>query len=153
MQKLFGIPAHPLLVHLPVVLIPLVGVAAIAIALRRDWRQRFGVTLAVLSAVSCVAVILAKQSGEAMFHYMNQAPAISRHEDLAKVTVVLTGLLFLAIVAMVGAHRRGMAKTRSRLSVALSSVTIVLAIFAIVGTIQTGHEGAKVTWQSGQAGG
>lgn len=153
MQKIFGVPAHPLLVHLPVVLVPLVAIAAIVLALRRTWRQRFGLTLIGASAVACVAIVVAKQSGEAMFEYMNQAPAISRHESLANVTVVLTGLMFLAVVAMIGASRRGMAKPRSALAVALSCITIVVASMAIVGTIQTGHEGAKVTWNSNQPGG
>lgn len=153
MQKIFGVPAHPLFVHLPVVLVPLVAIAAIIFALRRPWCQRFGLTLVGASAVACGAIVLAKQSGEAMFEYMNQAPAIHRHESLANVTVGLTGLMFLSIVAMVGAQRRGMSKPRSALAVTLSSITIVVAALAIVGTIQTGHEGAKVTWSSGQSGG
>jgi uncharacterized membrane protein len=153
MQKIFGLPAHPLMVHLPVVLVPLVAVAAIVLALRRDLRQRFGTALIAASALSCVAIFLAKESGEGMFVYMNQAPAISRHQSLAKVTVILTFLLFIAIVVMVVAHRKGKARPRSRTAVALSSVTIALALLAFVGIIQTGHEGAKVTWQSGKAGG
>jgi uncharacterized membrane protein len=152
-EKIFGLPAHPLLVHLPVILVPAVAVAAIALAFRNDWRRRFGLSLIVASAVSCVAIFLAKESGEGMFHLMREAPSIHRHETLAKVTVVLTGLLFWSIVAMVVAQRRGMAKPRTRMAVGLSTIAVVLALLTIVGTIQTGHEGAKVTWQSGQAGG
>jgi preprotein translocase subunit SecG len=141
------------MVHLPIVLVPLVAIAAMLLALRRDLRQRFGLALIGASALSCVAVFLAKQSGEGMFQYMNQAPAIARHQSLAKVTVILTFLLLIAIVAMVVAQRQGKARPRSRTAVALSSVTIALSLLAFVGIIQTGHEGAKVTWQSGKAGG
>lgn len=36
----FGLPAHPLVVHAVVVLLPLAAVAAIAAALVPRWRQR-----------------------------------------------------------------------------------------------------------------
>ena len=44
---LFGLPAHPLLVHIPIVLLPLVGIGAIAIACLRQARQRFGTAVLV----------------------------------------------------------------------------------------------------------
>jgi uncharacterized membrane protein len=153
MEKIFGLPAHPLMVHLPVVLIPLVAIAAVLLAVRRDWRARFGTALAVTSALSCVSVFVAKESGEAMFEYMNQAPAIDRHQSLADTTVILTFLLFIAIAAMVFLQRRAGKRATTRLAVVASIVTISLAVMATVGTIATGHEGAKVTWETKAAGG
>ena len=41
-SKLFGLPAHPLFVHVPVVLIPLVGIGAIAMAFSARVRDRYG---------------------------------------------------------------------------------------------------------------
>ena len=38
---IFGIPAHPLLVHAVVVLLPLAAVCAAALAVRPSWRQRY----------------------------------------------------------------------------------------------------------------
>ena len=40
--NLFGLPAHPLLVRIPVALIPLCAVGAIVIVLSASWRQRIG---------------------------------------------------------------------------------------------------------------
>lgn len=153
MQKIFGLPAHPLMVHLPIVLIPVVSIAAMLLAMRREWRGRFGLALIAASAVSCVAIFVAKQSGEELFALMNQAPDIAHHESLADTTLMFTLALFVSIVAMVFFHRRGTAKKRSRLAVGLSAVTIVLAVLATVGTIQTGHEGAKLSWQKVASGG
>ena len=144
MQKIFGLPAHLLMVHLPVVLIPAVAIAAVLIAVRRDWRGRFGLATAGASLLSIGAVILAKESGEGMFTLMNEAPDINRHESLANTTVILTILLFVAIVTMVYLHRRAGKRTTSRLAVAVSVITIALAVLATVGTIATGHEGAKL---------
>jgi uncharacterized membrane protein len=153
MEKIFGLPAHPLMVHLPVVLIPVVAIAAVLLAVRRDWRSRFGIALVIASALSCVAVFVAKESGEAMFEYMNQAPAIDRHESLADTTLIFTFLLFFAIAAMVFLQRRAGKRATTRLAVVVSVATIGLAVMATVGTIATGHEGAKVTWEEKTAGG
>ncbi len=144
MQKIIGLPAHLLMVHLPVVLIPAVGIAAVLIAVRREWRGRFGLTTAGASLLSVGAVILAKQSGEGMFILMKEAPDIKRHQSLGNATVILTILLFVAIVTMMSLHRRAGKRTTSPLAVAVSVITIALAVMATVGTIATGHEGAKI---------
>jgi hypothetical protein len=144
MEKIFGLPAHLLMVHLPVVLIPAVAIAAVLLAIRREWRGRFGLATAGASLLSVASVILAKESGEGMFILMNEAPAIDRHESLANTTVILTILLFVAIATMVYLHRRSGKRNTSRLAVVVSVVTIALAVLATVGTIATGHEGAKI---------
>jgi uncharacterized membrane protein len=144
MEKIFGLPAHLLMVHLPVVLIPAVAVAAVLLAVRREWRTRFGLATVGASLVSVVAVILAKESGEGMFVLLKEAPDIKRHQSLANATVILTILLFVAIATMVYLHRRAGKRTTSRLAIAFSVITVVLAVLATVGTIATGHEGAKI---------
>lgn len=153
MEKIFGLPAHPLLVHLPVVLVPVVAICAVMLALRKDWRRRFGRTLVAASAVSCVAVFMAKQSGEALFELMQQAPDIRRHEQLSDTTMILTLLLFASIVGMVVMDRRNGNRKTSRLSMGLSFLSIGFAVLALVGTIATGHEGAKITWEQVSKGG
>ena len=50
-ETFFGLPAHPLMVHLPVVLIPLAGIIAIVFAFRPAWLDRFGWHLVVLSGL------------------------------------------------------------------------------------------------------
>src|ERR1700733_6072239 len=44
-----GLPAHPLFVHVPVVLIPATVVAAVVFTVKPDWFQRYGIALAVVS--------------------------------------------------------------------------------------------------------
>jgi hypothetical protein len=47
-----GLPAHPLFVHVPVILIPTTVVAAIVLVLRPAWLSRYGVALALASIVA-----------------------------------------------------------------------------------------------------
>jgi hypothetical protein len=65
-SRAFGLPAHPLLVHIPVVLVPLLGVAVVVLALRPAWRARYGPAAAVSAVVTMVGAILAAGAGEAL---------------------------------------------------------------------------------------
>ena len=47
-----GLPAHPLFVHVPVVLIPTTVVAAVVFVFKREWLARYGIALAVVSIVA-----------------------------------------------------------------------------------------------------
>src|SRR3954452_24462816 len=59
----FGLPAHPLILHVPVVFVPLLGLAAIALAIRP--RERFALPVAAFSVVTLAATLLTVGAGEA----------------------------------------------------------------------------------------
>src|SRR6201992_2447006 len=61
-----GLPAHPLFVHVPVVLIPVTLVAAIALVVRPDWMRRYGIALSLASVVAMSSVFLTMQAGGAL---------------------------------------------------------------------------------------
>ena len=46
-----GLPAHPLFVHVPVVLIPTTVVAAVVFMIKPQWLSRYGIALAVAALV------------------------------------------------------------------------------------------------------
>src|SRR5919198_3356924 len=55
-HRAFGLPAHPLLLHVPVILVPLAGLAALAFCARPAWLDRYGLGLGVLAVVTALAV-------------------------------------------------------------------------------------------------
>lgn len=63
LESIGELPSHPLFVHAPVVLMPLVALFALVLTLRPPWRQRAGVTLPIVSAGLAVATYLAMLSG------------------------------------------------------------------------------------------
>jgi hypothetical protein len=65
-DQILGLPAHPLLVHVPVVLVPLATIGAVLVAVRASWRRSLAVVVAVLAVGGAVGVLLATQSGEAL---------------------------------------------------------------------------------------
>ena len=42
-DRAFGLPAHPLLIHAPLVFVPILGLAALALAANSGWFDRHGV--------------------------------------------------------------------------------------------------------------
>src|ERR1044072_5252385 len=61
----FGLPAHPLIIHVPVIFVPILGLAAIALASWPTRQGRWGVPVAIFSVVPLAATLLAVGAGEA----------------------------------------------------------------------------------------
>jgi uncharacterized membrane protein len=147
---LFGLPAHPLLVHLPIVLLPLVGIGAIAIAVSPRARQRFGVLVLVLAGVAFVGTLLAAGSGEALVDSVPNSPALREHVNLAGTMRPLALLLLLVIAGIVVLDRWSLrGKTLPRGSMIVAAVlTIGVALGTNGWLVAVGHNGAEATWQN-----
>ena len=159
MDKIFDLPAHPLFSHFPIVLAPLVALAAIVIALRPAWRNAAGPVIVGASVVSLVSIFFARQSGEEMFELLNREPSIDKHEELANQSLLLWLLFVVATAAMVVLHRRGGrgagaatgaptgsgGSLRTVVSV-LAALSILTGVVSSVWIARTGHEGAKSHW-------
>src|ERR1700678_880381 len=61
-----GLPAHPLFVHVPVVLIPTTVVVALVFMVRLEWLSRYGIALALVSIVAMSSIFLTMQAGAAL---------------------------------------------------------------------------------------
>lgn len=100
-DELFGLPAHPLLVHIPVVVIPL----ALFVALVALWpRVRRGAALAaaVLALVGGVGAVLAIGAGESLQSDVRETETVEEHvEQGDRVEVPAIAFAVLAIAAAV----------------------------------------------------
>lgn len=154
MLKLFDLPAHTFFVHAPVVLIPLVSLAAAAIAVKNDWRRRYGWLVLGGAVATVIATWLAVSSGQAFDEFLDGAVPTARHEQLAQQTMILVILLAAVVVGLVLGGRRadrragdgGTSPASRRAAIALAALTITLAAAATVWVARTGHEGTRITW-------
>jgi uncharacterized membrane protein len=149
-KTLFGLPAHPLLVHIPVVLIPLVGIATIVIALSARARRSVGWVVVALAAVAFVGTILAAGSGEQLEDSVPSSPALTEHTEHAANLRPLAFVLLLSVLAIVLIDRRvrrGASPPRL-VPVAAALVAIVLAVTTTGYLVSVGHSGAEATWKS-----
>jgi uncharacterized membrane protein len=158
-DKLFGLPAHPLLVHVPVVLVPLAGIIAIILAIKSGWLDRYGWWLVGISGVGAVGALLAAGSGEKLEGHIvaaeGESSALEKHADFGDSAKVVALLFFLIVVAIV-VFRRWSAKkaanggkdvARVGAAAILTSVLLVVSGGAATFMVaKAGHQGAKVTW-------
>ena len=175
LEKLFGLPAHPLMVHLPVVLIPLSGIIAIVFAFKTAWLDRYGWHLVAITFVGAVGGVLAAGSGEGLAALQRRAgvplqAGADDHFELGE-TARNMGLLFFLVVFAVVAVRwyarkqaadidDGADSLWSRLNtkgvaIAMAVVLVLSAGAATYSISAAGHQGAKLVWDqsSGTQGG
>lgn len=157
-----GVPTHPLLIHVPVVLVPLLALLAIAYALVPFVRPHTRWVLGLLALGTPIGALLAKLSGDAFFRRMQERdqitegfiPTIENHQQLGTLTLYATialGVVTLALVYLVG-PRLGAAAAASGagssgvLQVVVKALSVVAAVVSLYYVIRTGDSGAKAVW-------
>ncbi len=147
-----GIPAHPLLVHVPVVLVPMLVLVTIGYAVLPRWRDRVGWAVVVLAVAAPLGAWAAVLSGNAFRHRLisrGVAPAIltriDGHMRLGNLTLWATVTLALIGLATVYLSRRP-----KRPAPWLSALMVVLIVLAgaVAGyyVVRTGDAGAHIVW-------
>jgi uncharacterized membrane protein len=146
-HRAFGLPAHPLLLHVPVVVVPVAGLAALVLLARPAWLARYGAALGVLSVVATAATILTVGAGQAFRADRSGFGGGPGGEESSR----------LAVRAR--ADRDDLPAPVSRLlsapplGAALRVAAAGLAIASIFFVIRTGHLGAQLTWEQPEGGG
>lgn len=157
-----GLPFHPLILHVPVVLIPVTVIAAIVLALRADWLERYGIALAVVSIVTMSSIFLTMHAGSALeqeLHLQGRAAQlIHEHSHAANILAVLyvlfTACLILAFAAARISGGRptglGLADTVLGPRAMFGALRVLLLVLAVAGgffVFRVGDLGAKAVWQ------
>ncbi len=166
MGEIFGTPAHPLLVHIPVVLLPLLAIAAIVMAAKPALRRRLTWALFGSTLVTAAVTILATRSGQRLRHALQPAlgSTADRHMQLGNQTALLATIFFVGATCMtvidrwylprVAAKRSEVQSARvAILSAVLASLVAPVGVATAVWAIRTGHEGARITWEGVDVGG
>src|SRR5215207_9297131 len=100
-DQLFDIPAHPLLVHVPVVFTPLAALGAVVIVARARWRRRFGWLVVAFAAFAAIGMQLATWSGEGLEDRIDPNESVEKHIDLAGTARPLVFVFFALVAAYV----------------------------------------------------
>ena len=139
-----GLPLHPLVIHISIVLIPLVAIGALVMSYLPSFSRRYGKLILIIAIVAQASLFFAKVTGEAFEEILDKE--MGRHAELGEIAPFIT----LPMVALIYLRWRldrsgatvGSAWVRRLTSVAL----IVAAIASIVVIVLVGHSGAESVW-------
>ena len=182
-DQLFDLPAHALLVHVPIVMVPLALLAAL-VALVPIARRPTALAAAAFALVGAVGAVLAVGAGEKLQDRVRETDQIEEHTESGE-AVELPAIVF-AVLAVGGAavevgRRRarpdgpggparpagdqlvsdgpGAAPATLRSPLPAWVPVIVLAASAVAGAyttytvVEAGHSGSKAVWSGTTTGG
>lgn len=161
-SELNGLPLHPLIVHVPVVLVPLSLIGVVAALIRPAWKRWLLPLVTGALGASVIAIQLAVGSGRELRGTLGESKLIERHEDLALQARPLVLVFFLLVAAALYLDRRGdrapdgaenaQASTgatsmQARLATAALPLALVAGVVATAWVVRTGEAGSKATWE------
>lgn len=163
--SIFGLPAHPLVVHVPVVLVPLAFIGALGL-FWEPWRRRFGWATVILTGVGGVFTQLAVSSGQGLEEQVRESRALEDHIDMGEALRPWLLLFFLAVIGFLLLDRRLRARAAAGDEASARDTggrfiggprligTFVLAVLlgamSVYWVQAIGHSGAKATWERTQ---
>ena len=160
--KINGLPAHILLVHAVIVLVPLAAVMLVASATWPAARARLGILTPAVALVALALVPVAMNAGKWLRDHLqgnlgNTNPRIIRHTHLGYHLWPWALALFIVSAAVWVLGRRyelswrsNGATTRAALPVWVTAMVAVVAIGVALGTVielyRIGDSGSKAVW-------
>lgn len=138
-----GLPVHTLVVHAVVVLVPLAALGAIAIAVRRPWRRRYGVLVAIAAALGAALTPVATASGEALERRVGNP---GTHAALGDQLIWFVIPLLVLVLALVALDRRGPTRSSASLLQVVAALVVVAALATTVQVVRIGDSGARAAW-------
>ncbi|GGY09536.1 DUF2231 domain-containing protein [Streptomyces anandii] len=155
MSLINGLPAHVLLVHVVVVLVPLTALVLVVCALWPQGARRLGLALPLLALVTLVSVPLATQAGEWLERHVDSDPLVRRHAELGDGMLPWALGLFVLAAGVWWLARRTPAPEAAEaprsgaglvIRVAAAVLSVAIAAGAVVTVYRIGDSGAKAAW-------
>jgi plastocyanin len=152
---MLGLPLHPLVVHLAVVLVPLASIVVLLVSLREVWRQRYAGAAAVLALAAGLVAVVAAESGNELKSDVLKASAeagvrarFGDHPDYGQVTEIAALALALgAAIVWAGTTPRLRWRLPHVWSRASSLAVAIPAAVTLVAVGLAGHSGASLVWR------
>jgi hypothetical protein len=148
MSTFNGLPAHVLLVHFIVVLVPLTAALAVVCAVWPAARKRLIWFVVALSLITLVLTPLTTNAGEWLEHRIGDSPVLSTHTELGDTLLYFSSALLVAVALLAFVHVRE-SRNRTLKPVAVWLITAVVVLASGAATVQVyriGDSGAKSTW-------
>lgn len=144
-MEINGLPAHPLLVHLVVVLLPLSALGAILISLWPAAQRKLSFLVPLGATIGAVAVPITVRAGRDLAEQFGNPPFIEQHEEYGEKVLPWAVALAVTTILQWLYLRRGKGGPPRLL---LSLAVIASAVGTVVYVVLTGDSGARAVWES-----
>jgi hypothetical protein len=102
-----GLPAHALLVHVVVVLVPLAAVMLVVVAVWPAARRRLSVHTAVVAGLALLSVPITTEAGDWLEHHVPSSPLVRAHTHLGDTMLPWAIALFILAAALAVREMQG----------------------------------------------
>jgi hypothetical protein len=154
-----GLPAHVLLVHFVIVLVPLAALALVVCAIWPKASRRLGLLLPALGFLTLAMVPVTTDAGEWLEKHVDGDSLVRKHAELGDGLLPWAVGLFVLSAAVWWTTRRS-AATEGRpsgagwvVSTPVRAAAVVLSLAVAVGSVvdvyRIGDSGAKAAWHDG----
>lgn len=140
-----ALPAHPLIVHGVVVLLPIVSILLLIGIFKRSLLEKAHVYMIGILAISTVGVLAAKSSGDSL------SAAVGLPEFHAEWGNNLVPLAMALLVSFILFSHFAFHRRIKVVSTAVGGVMSILALGTIAMTYVVGHSGAESVWKEAYA--
>lgn len=159
LSKLLGLPAHPLVVHAAVILVPLAVVALVATGWRKSWRDQYSLPIALIALAGGFFAFLADQSGEPLEHAVRNAagaagdgrPNFGEHPEQGEQAFLLAIGFAIAAVLFWLVNTYGPKKMGDDFPeyapIIVYGIVAVVGLGALFAMVAAGHSGAQLVWK------
>ena len=152
MTTITGIPAHALLVHAIVVLVPLTALLEILCAFWPAARRRFVWLVLALAAANLVLTPLTAEAGQWLYDRLgNDSPILQTHAERGGWMIYFSAALLLVAIALAILHwlEGRSEKSRTVANVVVAIVALVVGVSSIITVVRIGDSGAHAVWGGG----
>lgn len=144
---ILGLPAHPLVVHAVVVLVPLSALAGIVVAVWPKARERYAPLALGVATLALIAIPLATDTGGDLIHMIHVSAQVKQHAHMADGLLPFMIVLWVALAVLVANKWLPSLISWHRLvGVAAAVVVVLAAVGSAVQVARIGDSGARAAW-------
>lgn len=152
-EEFQDLPLHPMLVHAPIVLIPLLIVVALGYAVVVRLRAVTEWAVVALAVLAPIATWATRESGYRLEDRLAERDAlpeelaadVNEHAELSYVLIWLVAGLAVAAIAVVVANR--VTSPQAPIAIGLVVAVIALSVLSAIYLYRTGDLGARMVWE------
>jgi hypothetical protein len=147
MDSISGLPAHPLLVHIVVIILPLTGAAAILGRLWPRAQRKFTFLTPLGALVGLIAVPITISAGQSLASTLPEIrPVLAQHITHASRVLPLTIALFVLTTAQWAYLQFGRKPPKRWLTVVLAVLVVAVSVATVAQVVLTGDAGSRAVW-------